>query len=65
MAATGSCYAKLTQIKLIDEDLDHPNRVLGFNVVVQTLGQQRNLSAVLAFNESLHAAAPKKPDASV
>ena len=57
--------AKRTQIKPIDEHLDHANRILRFNVVLQTRGQQAHLGSVLAFDESLHAAAPKKLDASV
>ena len=57
--------AELAQIKPIDEDLDHANRILRFNVVLKTRGQQGHLGSVLAFDESLHAAAPKKPDASV
>src|SRR4029434_10779393 len=57
--------AKRIQIKPIDEDLDHANRILRFNVVLQTGGQQGHLSSVLAFDESLHTAARKKPDPSV
>ena len=49
----------------IDEHLDHANRILRFNVVLQTRGQQAHLGSVLAFDESLHAAAPNKLDASV
>ena len=57
--------AKCLQIKSFDEDLDHANRILRFNVVLQTRGQQAHLGSVLAFDESLHAAAPNKLDASV
>jgi hypothetical protein len=52
-------------ITAVNEDLDHANRILRFNVVIQTRGQQGHLGSVLAFDESLHAAAPKKSDASV
>jgi hypothetical protein len=53
--------AKVRQIEFVDEDIDHANRVVLGNIVVKTLGQQRNLLAVLAFDKSLHVAAPKKP----
>ena len=45
------------QIELVDEDVDHPNRVVLGDVVVQALGQQRDLASVLALDESLHVAA--------
>ena len=60
-----SSKAEFAQVKPIDEDLDHANRILGFNLVEETRRQQRHLGSVLAFDESLHAAASKKPDASV
>jgi hypothetical protein len=53
------------QIQFVDEDINHANRVVVTDIVVKTLGQQRNLGSVFAFDESLHAAAPNKPDASV
>jgi hypothetical protein len=52
--------AKARQIKFVDEHIDHANRVVLGNIVVQTLGQQRDLRAVFPFDESLHVAAPKK-----
>ena len=57
--------AKAGQIQFVDEDVDHTHRVVRDDKVVKTLGQQRHLGSVLAFDESLHAAAPNKPDASV
>jgi hypothetical protein len=57
--------AKTRQLQFVDEDIDHPHRVVLDDIVVKTLGQQRNLGSVLAFDESLHAAALNKPDASV
>jgi hypothetical protein len=57
--------AQRIQIRPVNEELDHANRILRLNVVLQTRRQQRHLGSVLAFDESLHAAAPKKPDASV
>src|SRR6202011_5207626 len=55
--------AKTREIQSVDEDIDHPNRVVLDDKVVKTLGQQRNLGPALAFDESLHAAALNKPDA--
>jgi hypothetical protein len=57
--------AKARQIQFVDEDVDHTHRVVLDDKVVKTLGQQRNLGSALPLEESLHAAAPKKPDASV
>ena len=45
-----------SQIKLFDEDIDHAHRVVLGHIVVQVLGKQRTLSAVLAFDKALHAA---------
>ncbi len=56
---------KASQIQFVDEDIDHTHRVVRDDKVVKTLGQQRHLSSVLAFDESLHATTPNKPDASV
>jgi hypothetical protein len=57
--------AELAQVKPVNEDLDHTNRILRFNAVVKTRGQQGHLGSLLAFDESLHTAALKKLDASV
>jgi hypothetical protein len=57
----GAHKAKLMEIQLFNKDIDHAYRVVFSNIGVKTLGQQRNLSAAFAFDESLHAAAPKKP----
>jgi len=39
---------------LIDEDLNHANRVVFGYVVVQALGQQGDLRSIFAFDKSLH-----------
>ena len=57
--------AKARQIQFVDEHVDHAHRVVLDHKVVKTLGQQRNLGSALPFDESLHAAAPEKADASV
>src|ERR1700674_3040627 len=56
--------AKAGQIQFVDEDVDHTHQVVLDDKVVKTIGQQRNLGSALPFDESLHAAAPNKPDAS-
>jgi hypothetical protein len=69
LASAGSLDSSFTslarQIQFVDEDVDHTHRVVLDDKVVKTLGQQRNLGSPLPFDESLHAAALKKPDASV
>ena len=45
--------AKIGQVQLIDEDIDHPYRAVFSYVVIETFGKQRGLSAVLALNESV------------
>lgn len=42
------------QIQLTDEHIHHPDRVVLGDVVFQTLGEQRALEPILAFDESLH-----------
>ena len=57
--------AELPQIEFFDEGVNRADRVVLGDIVVETLRQQRDLHAVLTFDESLHTAAPKKPDPSV
>ena len=45
---------QLAKIQFGHERVDHANRVVLANEVVQTLGQQRHLLPVLPFNESRH-----------
>src|SRR6266478_4371312 len=50
---------KLGQIEFIDEDVDHPNRVILANPVFQAFGKQRALSAIHALNEAPHPILPQ------
>src|ERR1700730_9483076 len=45
---------KRPQVQLLDEHVDHSDRVLLRHIVVQELGKQNALPAVLAFNAALH-----------
>ena len=56
---------KARQIQCVDEDIDYPHRVVLTDIVIEILRQQRRLTAVFAFDESLHPATSKKLDASV
>jgi hypothetical protein len=47
----------------VDEDLDHPNRVLLADVILQAVRQQRRLPPVFAIDEPMHRHTPK-PQAS-
>ena len=57
--------AKLHQIEFFDKGVDRADRVVLDEVVVQTLGQQRDLRAVFTFDKSLHTAAQKKVSSSI
>ena len=46
--------AQRPEIQLIDKHVDHPHRVVLSNVVIQILGKQNALPAVLTFVEALH-----------
>jgi hypothetical protein len=45
------------QIEFFDKRVDYPHRVVLGDVVVQTLGKQRDLASVFSLDESLHVAA--------
>ena len=45
---------KRPQIQLLDKHVDHSNRVLLRHIVVQELGKQNALPAILTFDEALH-----------
>ena len=49
--------AQTSEVALVDEDLHNTDRVVLTNVVVQTLGQQRDLGSILTSDESLHVVA--------
>jgi hypothetical protein len=46
--------AQLGQIKLIDKDIDCPNRIILGLIVFQTIGKQSALTAVIANNKARH-----------
>ncbi len=48
------------QVQFVDEDLDHPNRVLLVDVILQAMRQQRRLHPVFAIDEPMHRQ-PLKP----
>ena len=45
---------KLGQIERIDERVDHPNRIVLVDPVIEAFGQQRRLPAIRPLNEALH-----------
>ena len=49
------------QVQLVDEHVDHPDRVLLRHVVIQELGKQDALTAILTLDEALH----RRPRSSV
>ncbi|MGF6240798.1 hypothetical protein P3T42_002549 [Paraburkholderia sp. GAS38] len=53
----GSVEAEITEIKLIDKDVDYAHRIVIGDIVFEILGQQDSLRTVFSFNESLHVAA--------
>src|SRR5450759_480365 len=60
---TGRCRidafkTQLAQIKLIDEDIDHSNRIGLGNIVIEAFGQHDALRSVLALYETLHLCVP-------
>lgn len=44
--------AQRPKIQVVDEDIDHPHRVLLGYIVVQTFGEQRRLPSVATLNEA-------------
>jgi hypothetical protein len=42
------------QVQFVDQDLDHPNRVLLVDVILQAMRQQRRLHPVFALNAPMH-----------
>ena len=49
--------AQTSEIEFVDERFNDSHRVVFANVVVQALGQLRDLGSILAFDESLHVVA--------
>src|SRR6266403_4839486 len=52
--------AQLAQIKLTDKDIDRPDRIVLAQIVIQPLGKQRALTAVVANNKARHRILPPK-----
>ena len=50
----GAREAERCQIELIDEHLDQANRIVGGDIVFQSIGEQRDLLTVLTCDEALH-----------
>src|SRR5437660_12207744 len=50
---------ELRQIQLVDEDVDHANRIILANPIFQAFRKERALSAIRAFNEALHQIPPR------
>ena len=46
------------EIKFIDKDIHHTNRISLTNVIIQSFGEQCALAAVFTFNKSLHETLP-------
>lgn len=42
------------QIQLVDEDIDHPDRIILGHIIIETFGKQRRLPAVCTLNEAAH-----------
>ncbi len=49
-----SVEAQTPQIQLVDEDVDHPDRIILGHIVVETFGKQRLLPAIGTLNEAAH-----------
>ena len=52
------------QIQFVDEDVDHPHRIVFSHVIVKELGEQNALRSVLALDKALHSSPqtlPPKP----
>src|SRR6267142_237544 len=49
------------KVQLLDEDLDHPNRVLLADIIFQAVRQQRLLHAIFAIDEPMHRSSPQSP----
>jgi len=50
-----------SKVQFVDEDLDHPNRVLLADVILQAVRQQRRLPPVFAIDEPMHRHIPEAP----
>ena len=48
------------EIKLVDKDINHANRIVLVDPVIQAFGKKRRLPAIHPLNETLHPI-PRKP----
>jgi len=46
------------QVKLIDKHIDRPNRIVLAQIVIQSLGKQRALTAIIANDKARHRILP-------
>jgi len=49
--------AQASQVELVDEDVDHPRRIVFADIVLQAARQQRRLTAILTLDEAAHPSA--------
>jgi hypothetical protein len=50
--------AQPRQVKLIDKDIDRPDRIILGQIIVQSLGKQRALAAIIANDKARHQILP-------
>ncbi len=50
--------AQLQQLKLVDEDIDHPNRIVVVDPVLKSIREQRRLAPIDTLDKSLHPITP-------
>ena len=50
---------QLTQIKLINKDVNHANRIVLLDPVLQAFGKKHRLPAIRPLNEALHPIPPQ------
>jgi hypothetical protein len=51
---------EISEIKLIDKNVDHTNRIVLANPILKAFGEQRALPSILALNEAPHPTLRKK-----
>ncbi len=47
------------EVEFVDEDFDDPDRIVLRHVIIQALGKQCRLPAILALDKSLHPDSPR------
>ncbi|GJD71681.1 hypothetical protein MMMDOFMJ_4644 [Methylobacterium gnaphalii] len=53
--------AECREVQFIDEDVDHPDRVLRANIVVDAVRQKQRLAPLATFDETAHSTPPALP----